>query len=183
MTETSSTTPAPVGPRTALRRFAKTPWAIAFLLWFFAVVPTIFLGGGDLVPTPWFMLGLLAIVAAALIAIIKFIFALFRGRWRFAVSIATATMTFLGVTFISLKFHDEFRWLILRSYYVAKLTPPTALQRITWDRGQGSIVWLEYLRDDAAALDRQEQQRSEFGICTHTIKRLETNFYLIGMYC
>lgn len=170
----------------AADRFILSPFATVFLLWLLAVFPTfVFLEGGFL-PGPRHLTGLFAILVTALTGAIVMIAALFRRRWRAALSIAAAAIAFAALTVGSLRYSAEVHWLVWRSHYIAALTAVepdrNGRRRVQWDGGLGWDVGLEYHATEGEAQAQNQQDKIGYGDC-RTLRRLEKHYYLHGFYC
>jgi hypothetical protein len=149
--------------------------------WVVAILPAI------LLPSPWLLAALFGVAAAGVVAVMLLITHLLHRRWCAAASIGLAGAAFAGATLGAARFHDQWRWHLLRPYYVAQIaaspTGPDGIHGVSWDGGNGWDVRLEYHASEADARAWQRKQQEWIGSCKRWLIEIEPHYFLNGFSC
>jgi hypothetical protein len=159
--------------------FTWRPWIWVLFLWFVAALPPILFRSTlpSILWTLFVSIPAICVVAPG-VGLILVVVNLFRRRWRAATSIVLASAAFAFALLGSLRFSDELRWYVFRSYYVAEIEKSPA-RRVWWDGGLGWDVTLEYLETKA----EEDGRARQVGECKRTLKEIAPHYFLNGMYC
>lgn len=174
-----------LAPRAAPRYngLVKGRWTMVFL-WLAAVFVV---GAGALMPSTWGLFSIPMTFAAIAVGLIQFMVNLFRSGWR-AASIVLVSVPLAFATVGELRFSNELRFYMLRSYYIERIAQspggPYNIHGIEWDGGLGWDVTLEYHETETDARAWQRNQQGWVGpSCKLTLTEIAPHYFLNGIYC